>query len=350
LANVTFLLATFSAFASFPQTFRGRALIRRATFVGGSSRSRACLELQGEGPLAAATGRVGRLLVASDGGRVLLDEAPVKRRRRRWPHGSRALVPLLTVTFLAIAGYVILRPDGGTIPAATSRELSDAAAQIGRGRTDAYAFLAVDVLGRPARFDPCQPVRYVVNPAEAPEDWPAVLAESLAEVSSATGVTFEDIGITTDETVIPSGVDPASFLNDLGGKPYAALGRPSFQPQRYDADDWAPILIQWANFGRRYAGISYLGVSGNEVRTKADGEQVLLSGTIVSTTKLGRTEQKSVLMHEIAHLLGLGHVDDAGQVMARVHSRPHTSWGAGDRLGLEKVGRQAGCLTTPTPP
>ena len=47
---------------------------------------------------------------------------------------------------------------------------------------------------------------------------------------------------------------------------------------------------------------------------------------------------RAVLLHELGHLVGLGHVDDPYQVMFDTNSYPLPSYRAGDLRGLEKLG------------
>ncbi len=51
-----------------------------------------------------------------------------------------------------------------------------------------------------------------------------------------------------------------------------------------------------------------------------------------------------VLMHELAHAVGLDHVPDPTQLMnATASSTGPTTYGAGDLTGLWQVGAAAGC-------
>ncbi len=50
----------------------------------------------------------------------------------------------------------------------------------------------------PVRFDPCQPIHYVINPAHAPETGVADVKEAFDRLARVTGMTFVDGG-TTDE-------------------------------------------------------------------------------------------------------------------------------------------------------
>ncbi len=57
-----------------------------------------------------------------------------------------------------------------------------------------------------------------------------------------------------------------------------------------------------------------------------------------------------VLLHELGHLLGLGHVRSTANLMHHqlgAHTSPSATFGTGDRIGLDTVGRKAGCIETP---
>jgi hypothetical protein len=51
-----------------------------------------------------------------------------------------------------------------------------------------------------------------------------------------------------------------------------------------------------------------------------------------------------VLMHELAHTVGLAHVRARAQLMFPKTTRKKATWGAGDWNGLRKQGRRAGCF------
>lgn len=191
----------------------------------------------------------------------------------------------------------------------------------------------VDDEGRPARWDPCRPIAYVVNPAWMPERGREDLAEALRRISAVSGLQFVDEG-DTDE--LPR------------------RGRPGYQPERY-GDRWAPLLVAWVPPSATDLGLG-TGAKGlaatTAVPTAAGGTLVTAQVALDAELRLasgfgpGSTEGE-VLLHELAHAVGLGHVDDPTQVMYYQTTNSESTFGAGDRAGLEALGRPAGCLPAP---
>jgi hypothetical protein len=59
------------------------------------------------------------------------------------------------------------------------------------------------------------------------------------------------------------------------------------------------------------------------------------------------TTDGEVLLHELAHAVGLGHVLDPTQVMYPHTTHSESQFGAGDRAGLAALGAAAGCHPAP---
>ncbi|HEX6597267.1 MAG TPA: matrixin family metalloprotease, partial [Acidimicrobiales bacterium] len=206
---------------------------------------------------------------------------------------------------------------------------------------DGYSFLETQPGGcQPVRFNPCEPVHYVVNSALAPPGALADLTAAFAQLSEATGIEFVDDG-PTDE--------PAS------------LSRRPFQPERY-GNRWAPVLVVWANGGPLRLDESNPG-GGRAI----NGGGVYISGILILnvdavTDERRRTPLESgfgagatwgrVMIHELGHLVGLGHVRTSQEIMFDELGLQtgRAEYHRGDREGLRLLGRDAGCLTTPRAP
>jgi hypothetical protein len=55
----------------------------------------------------------------------------------------------------------------------------------------------------------------------------------------------------------------------------------------------------------------------------------------------------ATLLHELLHVLGLGHVDDPSQLMYVHPGRGPVTLGEGDRAGLSAIGPTQGCRAVP---
>lgn len=206
---------------------------------------------------------------------------------------------------------------------------------------DGYSFLEVRQGGcEPVRFNPCEPVHYVVNSALAPAGAVADLEDAFEQLSQATGIEFVNDG-PTDEP--------------------ATLSRRPFQPERY-GNRWAPILVVWD-----HGDVHRLGPSNPGGGRPINGGGVYVSGTLILNADAVSDERRRtplesgfgpgaswgrVFIHELGHLAGLGHVrasreimfDDLGLQTGRAE------YHRGDLDGLRLLGREAGCLTPPAVP
>ncbi|WP_458779688.1 zinc metalloprotease [Arthrobacter sp. D3-16] len=174
-------------------------------------------------------------------------------------------------------------------------------------------------------YDPCRPIHYVVRPDLAPPGTDQLIRESVAAVSAATGLQF-----------VYDGPTPEAPAKD----------REAYQPGLY-GKKWAPILIAWStpeeapDLAGRVAG------TGGSTSIQVQGEphvyvsgQVLLDAPGLAETLAfpdGPALVRAVIMHELAHVVGLDHVNDPTQLMFEENSG-QLDFGTGDRAGLALLG------------
>lgn len=201
----------------------------------------------------------------------------------------------------------------------------------------------------PVRFDPCQPIHYVMNPAQAPPSGVADVEEAFNRLAGIAGMTFVNDGMTDEVS-----------------------RRGPYVEDRYPGR-WAPILVVWNRQSGDRANVEVVG-SGFPNRV-AD---VLVSGTLSLNSDAVSDRAKNtplpggfggvpgfgaigaegvtwgrVILHELAHVMGLGHTRDRDQLMYpdTAEQTSHTTdYRSGDRQGLQLLGRAAGCLPATPPP
>ena len=249
--------------------------------------------------------------------------ALLPRTRRRW------LLPLLLCLLtLTVAATVVSVSRAKAVAAPALRALSDPAPA-----ADGWGPSYVDTRGRPARWDPCAPIHYVVSTAWAPPQGRADVTAALGQITRASGLRFVDDG-DTDEVPLRS--------------------RSAYQPQRY-GKRWAPLLVAWVPPARTDLGLGD-GVQGVTVAValagRGGGSIVTAQVALDADRRLGSgfgpgATEGEVLLHELAHAVGLGHVLDPTQVMYPQTTNSESRYGAGDRAGLVALGRTAGCLPAP---
>jgi hypothetical protein len=200
-----------------------------------------------------------------------------------------------------------------------------------------FLFLDRTDQGTPTRWDPCAPIRYVVNTELAPPGSIEDVHEAVRRMSSATGIAFAYEGTTDEE---------------------ASISRDVYQFDRY-GDRWAPVLIAWVDpddsdipFQRRdriAAGVAVPVIPPTRL------DDVYVSGWVAINADdpnppgfLVPGQQGPVILHELGHLMGLGHVRAAGELM-HPSGGGVVDFGPGDREGLRQLGADAGCIQVMEP-
>lgn len=190
----------------------------------------------------------------------------------------------------------------------------------------------------PTRYNPCAPIHYVVNPLGASATELQALRDAIVRIEGASGLDFIDDGTTTESWVAE---------------------RPNVDAARYGRR-WSPVVISFDTADRvpEFSG-NVLGLAGSSYVETPDGRKVFVTGHATFKRDDARdlppgfvvdtSSMASVMTHELAHVVGLGHVNDQSQIMAPLVSSA-TDLGTGDRAGLAWVGATQGCITLPPPP
>lgn len=244
---------------------------------------------------------------------------PLPRRR-----GGRAIALVIALAMVAsslFAGAAVLLRDAFRSP----------------GEPWEHEFLAVRQDGSPLRWNPCEPIHYVVNPGRSPDGSVGDVHEAVERVAAATGITFVYDGL-TDEP--------------LTGH------RRTYQPSRYPGR-WAPVLVGWVDPDTSdisFKDGEHVAAAVARPMLPPSHDEVIVSGWIAMSEDDPNPpgfafpgSQGPTLLHEWGHILGLGHIEADGQLM-EPSGGGMRDFGPGDLSGLERLGAEAGCLATPETP
>lgn len=175
--------------------------------------------------------------------------------------------------------------------------------------TFAYAMTQADGV-EPVGFDPCQTVEIVINPRNAPDEYAHMVDTAIEHTAGATGLTMKVIGESDDRTFSLRGPD-------------------------------MPVIVAWADEDEVPELQGDVRGLGGSTSLSFGGQRRYVSGMVVIDTDdgsfdLGGRVAQGILDHEFGHLVGLGHVDDSGELMNPTPRK--LSYGPGDLEGLANLG------------
>lgn len=195
-----------------------------------------------------------------------------------------------------------------------------------------YAFLSVQTLADgsvvPLTWSACGQIRYSVSADGAPSAFRNHVAGVAQELSNATGLVFLDVDTST---MITSSAPPVRVERTTAGRNPPVLV--AFADESSD-----PVLEG-----------DVVGVASTSLGMDlSTGRSYFTTGVVHLDVDLLRYDDSggepayvSTLRHEMGHLVGLDHVDDASQLMTPVEAGVHT-YQAGDLAGLALLGA-GGC-------
>lgn len=193
-----------------------------------------------------------------------------------------------------------------------------------------YAFMATrpGFSHDPVTFDPCKVIHIVVNTADAPTGADGLLREAVKEVSAASGLVFAIDGTTTEPP---------------------RKGRPSRDVARY-GNGPSPVLVAWTNpdvipdLAGNIAGIGGPIPDQHAISTSERWVTgiVYLDGPsmqrLLGHSSRGWAQGRAIVMHELAHVVGLTHVPARDELMNAKNDSGMLGFGPGDLEGLRLLG------------
>lgn len=230
-------------------------------------------------------------------------------------------------------GYVLVRQDGsrgefgpGLNPASLPDDACAKPYMVPPADHSSYSFSRTFANGSPHRFSSCRIVRWQISSSNAPAGAEELLKLAFAKTEAATGIDFEFAGWTS-ETVDTRVSNTANYR---------------------DGGLWKPILV---DFGLQPQNSSMCGSAGCGYMYTINGQ--IVSGALIMNKSLPMAWGEpnglgEVAIHEIGHVVGLGHISDSDQVMYP-YASTLTEYHSGDLRGLWYVGIGSAALAPINP-
>lgn len=182
--------------------------------------------------------------------------------------------------------------------------------------------------GAGARWNPCEPIRIVMNLQDAPSFAEAELRAAIDEIESASGLDLVYQGTT------PQRPTTHTFTNK------ALYG-----------DVWSPVLISFATTAEvRFDSPAASGYGQTRPVTNSLGRYQYVTGQVIlrpggwTSGVSSANPLRLMLQHELGHVIGLAHVASDQEIMGTGGNGSVRAWGPGDVRGLRALGSKAGCL------
>ena len=192
--------------------------------------------------------------------------------------------------------------------------------------------------GEVDRWDPCAPIHYVVNVVKGDPDDLQLVRAAVHEAAHESGLSFVYDGTTTE---MPSASRKDVRHQGIGWK-------------------WAPVLIALvphSDYHTQDRDSDSVAFTDPDIYSDdVTGDNQIVSGQIVvdidAMSQQDRYQPDVLLptmLHELGHLIGLGHVDYAYELMAP-DGGGLPGYGQGDRAGLSYLSKSHGCIDDPAMP
>jgi putative cell wall-binding protein len=239
---------------------------------------------------------------------------------------QRALIAALAPAHVSVLGGSAALPDAVVNQVLTAAGLA-APAPTTPAATDYVLNYAPN--GQVWRWNPCTAIGWQLNPGTADATAIATIKNAVAQLASASGLTFRYDGVTA---FVPTQENVEGAPDDL----IVAVVNPA-------ATDMFASAPTAAGFG------------GIHVRTTAAGNWKVVKGyALIAAGELNDLPHtggpganiSTLTLHELGHAVGLMHAAKSTEIMYPVlTSQAPATYSADDRAGLALVGGGAGCIS-----
>ena len=251
------------------------------------------------------------------------------RARASREGGPRAARSLLTFfALLVVAAGVVMIAERGWEQAreASFAEGGHLDGTTVQGTAGTYAFLSTQRgTQEPVTYGPCRTVQVQINSAGEVPGGSQLVLDSMAHVAELSGIQLQYSG-PTDER-------PDAWTSRMTGGGLEA---------------YPPVLVSWSDESETpelEGDVVGLGGSislrgGGYAKARYMTGSVTLDGPDLAEIYEqddGEAHVRAVILHELGHLVGLGHVADSAELMSETNSG-QLDFGAGDREGLARLG------------
>lgn len=247
-----------------------------------------------------------------------LPPAAVPRRRARI-----RVVPAVLSTVVLVMAVVVLHPASPGQAMRRMVGLGDARvlqAPAVQSRGGVFAFSMTQTgSDEPVGWDPCRPIRFQVNPDGEPAGGRDLIERALSRASAASGLAFEE--------------EPPTDQRPFA-QPFVPFGTDR------------PVTIGWGTADEFPAlADDVAGIGGGSAEQGGLGRTYFVTGGVALDTDVFTSERiaeesrvmEAIVLHEIAHVLGLGHVNEPTELMAEANGG-QIDFGPGDLEGLARLG------------
>lgn len=216
-----------------------------------------------------------------------------------------------------------LRPDGSEVPLGEIR--SEASGLPSSAARRGFTWANPDKNGTPPRWDKCKPIYYQINTKGIPKKMRRTIIKSVEHLGAATRLTFIRDGSTRITPFVQSNWWQSA------------------------ASERKNVWIIAMTNSRRISAISpgAVGLGGSVWRTNRGTAEVFVGGVTLSKgsdlaygfkPEPGQSKWSRLLLHELGHVMGLGHVSHKSEVMftTLLPGMPGR-YGPGDRRGFKAL-------------